>query len=598
MTFMRYLVSTAWLVLLFLLPATAAQAAVQADMVVLRNAQSNQELSELVDAWLEPAQAATVADVAAAPGNFAVHRVKQSYGLRTGKTLWIKLRVQRAPGETDAWIMDIPVPYLDSVTLHQRDFSGRWMTQVSGDTLVHSSWSQQGLHPTFKVHFAGAEPQEIFLQIRNMSEVAIPIRFAREGMYENRRSTENLITGWVLGMLLTLAGFSLLRFVEHRNRLDLGALGYALLVSFAIAQVNGVLGASLWADLPWVGNYASKMASVLAVGGSLLFMRRLYALSVHFHRFDQLLGVTGWTAMVASFGVFVLDPDPANQLESAVYVVATTVALVAAVLSWREKSPIWYWLLLATVPQSLGILWLAAETAGMVQPVWEMRYYTSLCAALSVPVLIFALRRTTQERQERIQRANQLATQDALTGLLNRDTFNQHLQEAVKRVRDAQEPVALAVVSLVNHPQIVGTFGHAIGEQCELRAVVKLHRVLRDVDPASRIGTGKFALLLQGVGSREQLNQRMVKLIASGLTPQPGLNPPVSLQFHVSCALLQERPINSATVLDELLALVAGITVGTRRPIRFLEPALPVSLIQTDSQLPPAPIGSPDISIP
>ena len=596
---MRHLFSTAWLVFLFLIPASAAQASVQADMVVLRNAQASQEVSELVDAWLEPAQAATVAEVAAAPGSFALHSVKQPHGLRTGKTLWIRLRVLRSPGETDAWILDIPVPYLDSVTLYQRDFSGRWMTQVSGDTLVRSSWSRPGLHPTFKVHFAGTEPQEIFLQIRNMSEVAIPIRFAREGMAENRRGTENLMMGWVLGMLLTLAGFSLMRFIEHRNRLDLGAFGYALLVSFAIAQVNGLLGATLWADLPLVGNNATKIASVLGVGGSLLFMRRLYALSVHYHRFDQLLGATGWTAMVASFGVFVLDPDPANQLESFVYVVATTVALIAAALSWREKSPIWHWLMLATVPQSLGILWLAAETAGVVQPVWEMRYYTTVCAALSVPVLVFALRRITQDRQDRIQRTNQLATQDALTGLLNREVFNQHLQEAIRRVRDDQEPVALAVVSLVNHPQIVGTFGHAIGEQCELRAVVKLHRVLRDVDPASRIGTGKFALLLQGVNSREQLNQRMVKLIASGLTPQPGLQPLVPLQFHVSCMLLHERAVNAGTVIDALLTLVTGIAVGTRKPIRFLEPALPISLIQSEPQPPSAlQTESPDISIP
>ena len=558
----------------------------QADMVVLRNAQDAVELRELVDAWLEPAQAASVAEAAAARDKFTVHRVRQPYGLRTGNTLWIRLRVQRAPGESDAWIMDIPMPYLDAVTLYQKDFSGRWMRQVSGDTLVHSQWSQQGLHPTFRLHFAGQEPQEIYLQIRNMSEVAVPIRFAREGAHENRRAVENLLTGWLLGMLLTLAGFSLVRYIEHRNRLDLGAFGYALLVSFAIAQVNGVLGAWLWADVPQIGNYASKMASVLGVGGSLLFMRQLYALSVHYHRFDQLLAVTGWVTIVASLGVLVLNPDPANLLESVVYVMATTVALVAACLSWRQNSAIWYWLMLATVPQSLGILWLAIETAGWVQPVWQMRYYTSFCAALSVPVLAFALRRATHERLERTQRANHLATQDALTGLLNRPIFDQHLQEAIKRVRASQEPVALAVVSLINHPQIVETYGAAIGEQCELRAVVKLHRVLRDVDPASRIATARFALLLEGVHSREQLNQRMVALLASGLTPQPGLQPPVPLQFHVASAMLHERSVQADTVIDELLALVASIAPGTRRPIRFLEPALPNSLLRPDSQLP------------
>lgn len=595
---MRQLVSKVLLIVLVALGATAAGSAAQADMVVLRNAQDMLELDGPLDAWLEPAQAASIAEVAAAPERFTAHPPRLPFALRDGTTLWIRLRVLRAPGESDAWIMDIPMPYLDSVTLYQRDFSGRWITRVSGDTIAHASWSLQGLHPTFRVHFAGSEPQQLYLQIRNMSQIAVPVRFARESTYESRRMLESLLMGWVLGLLLTLAGFSLVRYIAHRDRLDLGAMAYALLVGFAIAQVNGVMAATVWSNLPWLSNNLTKIASVLGVGGSLLFMRQLYALSVHFHRFDMLLGVTGWATMVASLGVFVLAPEPANLVETLAYVVSTSVALVAAVLSWRQKSPIGYWLLLATVPQSLGILWLAAETAGMVQPVWEVRYYTSLCAALSVAVLMFALRRTTQERQDRIDRANHLATQDALTGLLKRDVFDLHLEEALKRVRENREPVALAVVSLANYPQIVETFGPVIGEQCELRAVVKLHRVLRDIDPASRLGTGQFALLLQGLGKREHLSQRMVKLIASGLTPQPGLKPPVPLQFHVACAMLHERSFNFATLMDDLRELLTGIAPGSRRPIRFLEPALPNSLLNSSSLPAQQSPGAPDIALP
>ena len=42
--------------------------------------------------------------------------------------------------------------------------------------------------------------------------------------------------GWVLGMLLTLGGLALLRYLEHRNRLDLGAVAYALLVSLRLRR--------------------------------------------------------------------------------------------------------------------------------------------------------------------------------------------------------------------------------------------------------------------------------------------------------------------------------------------------------------------------
>ena len=110
-----------------------------------------------------------------------------------------------------------------------------------------------------------------------------------------------------------------------------------------------------------------------------------------------------------------------------------------------------------------------------------------------------------------------------------------------------------------------------MGEQCELRAVVKLHRVLRDVDPASRIQAGKFALLLEGVKTRDLLNVRMVKLIASGLTPQPGLQPQVPLHFHAACVLLHERPLDASSALDSLLELLSTMAAGTRRPIRFID---------------------------
>jgi GGDEF domain-containing protein len=145
------------------------------------------------------------------------------------------------------------------------------------------------------------------------------------------------------------------------------------------------------------------------------------------------------------------------------------------------------------------------------------------------------------------------------------------LGDALRRVREQRESVALVVIHLYNYRHIQTQFNINLAEQCELRAVVKLHRVLRDVDPASRIAAGKFALLLEGVKTRDQLTERMVKLIASGLTPQPGLEPPVPLQFHAACVLLKERSLDGATALDALEEILGTMSAGTRRPIRFLD---------------------------
>ena len=184
-------------------------------------------------------------------------------------------------------------------------------------------------------------------------------------------------------------------------------------------------------------------------------------------------------------------------------------------------------------------------------------------------------------------RANHLPTQDALTGLLTPEVFQTHLETAVQRAIDHREPLALVMVRVTNHEHIRQAYSDTTAEQCLLRAVVKIQRILRDVDPAGRVGTAEFALLMEGVATRQALTERMVKLIGSGLIPLPGLVPEVTLHFHAVCVMLHENPVPPERVLDDLRDLMAGMSPHTRRPIRYLE-ALPTEASQMHSQAEPA----------
>jgi hypothetical protein len=105
-----------------------------------------------------------------------------------------------------------------------------------------------------------------------------------------------------------------------------------------------------------------------------------------------------------------------------------------------------------------------------------------------------------------------------------------------------------------------------------LRSVIKLRRLLRDVDTVSRVGEARFGLIIEGATSRIAVTDRAARLIAAGLMPLKGLKPEVTLQFHIAAVLLEERsgePGELVAALDELLA---SMSPRTRRPIRFLEP--------------------------
>jgi diguanylate cyclase (GGDEF)-like protein len=251
-------------------------------------------------------------------------------------------------------------------------------------------------------------------------------------------------------------------------------------------------------------------------------------------------------------------------------------------------------LTIAYIPTGLATFYIALQMMQILPAWWPSRYLMVAAVALSVPLLQQALHLRARERREVQERADALPTQDALTGLLTRPLFDAQVELAIKRARQRREPSAIVMVEVVNYSYLRESYGDAIAEQCLLRAAVKLHRVLRDVDPAGRVDTARFGLVLDGVSSRQDLTERMVRLVASGLIPLPGLRPEVTLQFHISCALLTELVADKRTILQELTDVLHAMSPRTRRPIRFLEPAptLPASLTGPsgkDSDRPPLP---------
>ena len=192
---------------------------------------------------------------------------------------------------------------------------------------------------------------------------------------------------------------------------------------------------------------------------------------------------------------------------------------------------------------------------------------------------------------------------DALTGLLAPHLFHDRLRQVVARYKRDQQDAAVVYIDLVNYPRIKSFYGVSVAEQSLLRSVIKLRRLLRDVDTVSRVGEARFGLILEGVSSRSAVADRAARLIAAGLMPLKGLKPEVTLQFHVAAVLMGERPMEAPALTEALAALLGSMSSRTRRPIRFVEPEsterMPVeqssmhgaddsSLMQTSGQEHPA----------
>lgn len=509
------------------------------------------------------------------PEHFAPSDTAHGLPLETGKTIWVRLRLKQDTHTHAHWTLSIPLPYLDFAALYQPNGQGGWTRQVAGDTLAVDSWSRPALYPDFSLNIPPNQDYDIYLELRNYKPTLIPLVLSTESKRDGQREFEHFLLGGLFGAMLMLVGVCLLNYLQHQN-LDNGLYAlYATGMVIVVSSMTGLSGLWIWPQSPTWSDWTHLSMPVLGFSTSLFFVRHIASLDVELPRLSLF---TYWLAglgiPVALLGA-AIDPLIADGINAVYLAICPLLILVATGRTWYRGHAIGSWLTMAFAPSGIVTIYIALQKLHALPAWWQSRYLMVAAVAISVPILHQALQTRARERRDARERANALPSQDALTGLLSGPLFDAQVELAIKRSQLHKEPSAIVMVEVVNHSYLRETYGDSIAEQCLLRAAVKLHRVLRDVDPAGRIDTARFGLVLHGMSSRQALTKRMVRLVASGLIPLPGLQPEVTLQFHMSCALLTEVAADKGVILQELQEILRGISPRTRRPIRFLEPPAP-----------------------
>lgn len=104
--------------------------------------------------------------------------------------------------------------------------------------------------------------------------------------------------------------------------------------------------------------------------------------------------------------------------------------------------------------------------------------------------------RDISERKAAEVKLNQLATTDTLTGLANRNAFNDLLARMMKLADRHNKSVALLFIDLDYFKAVNDTYGHAIGDKLLCEVSQRLSSQRRQTDLTARLGGDEFALVL------------------------------------------------------------------------------------------------------
>lgn len=121
------------------------------------------------------------------------------------------------------------------------------------------------------------------------------------------------------------------------------------------------------------------------------------------------------------------------------------------------------------------------------------------------------LSESVETRDKSLERVNaelrHQATHDALTGMPNRTLFADRLTSAIARGL----PFAIAVLDLDRFKVINDSLGHGAGDALLASVAQRLASGMRQQDTVARAGGDEFLLLLQEIGSREEIEALALK---------------------------------------------------------------------------------------
>ena len=156
--------------------------------------------------------------------------------------------------------------------------------------------------------------------------------------------------------------------------------------------------------------------------------------------------------------------------------------------------------------------WLVSDETGVLGPAISLLLLSSLVFTLYASyhlernermAFLMGLREhmLDQALQEEHDRMASLATTDALTGVANRRSFEQYLEETLAHAKVQQRWVTLVMVDIDHFKRYNDHYGHQPGDVC-LKAVAEAigQCLRRPIDMVSRLGGEEFAVVMPDLG--------------------------------------------------------------------------------------------------
>jgi diguanylate cyclase (GGDEF)-like protein len=170
----------------------------------------------------------------------------------------------------------------------------------------------------------------------------------------------------------------------------------------------------------------------------------------------------------------------------------------------------------------------------------------------------------TQELVEANRHLEFLASHDLLTGLPNRMLLYDRLAHAIRFSHRENTQLALLFIDLDNFKAVNDTLGHEEGDNT-LKAVASvLRNNVRESDTVARLAGDEFAIILNGIQSKEHLEKIVSKLLSVLTQPLTPSQASVPISASIGISIYPRHGLDAETLLRRADAAMYVVKGGTK----------------------------------
>ncbi|MEM1264201.1 MAG: diguanylate cyclase [Pseudomonadota bacterium] len=476
----------------------------------------------------------------------------------TGSAWWVRVDVRNSSDEQASALLRQDYPLIDQLDFYQQTTDGEWRQIATGDQRVFSTRDVQHRDFVFRIDVPAQSSQTVYLRFASSGPINIGLSIADDATLISSVGREQLGYGIYFGGFIVLLCYNLFIFVAVRDRAFFHYLLYLASYGTYFAVHNGLTFQYFWPESPWWGNKSLVVLLAMTLIWGLRFSRSILHSEVTCPRLDRLAAAVQWLSAAGLVGAVVLPYAQIIVPLAVLSALAPPLLIWMGAVSFAAGHPAAKYFLVAWSMLLVGVSAYMLKTFGLLPHNFITHNGFQIGSLIEMVLLSLALASRVSELQRH-------SVTDGLTGVFNRRSFDERLQEEFARSVRYGQPLSLMLVDVDHFKAYNDSFGHQVGDDALRSIADRLQKTVRRADRVHRYGGEEFVILMPATNEDDArvLGERQREAIANLALAQGALTISVGIATLAGGSFSNEADLFAAA--DE--ALYAAKQVGRNRVV-------------------------------